>query len=297
MIRKLLIGLGLLLMSAPAQAGVGKAAQEAAEFVLKKFGMTAVREGGEAFAGRIASAVARHGDDVIAAVRKVGPKALSLADDAGENAPRLLRMLAAHGDDAARVFARPQALTLLSRYGDDVAEVLIKHNGIAEPLLASLGAPALKAMGALGPQAGRRLAMFSTDGTLSALGRTPELLGVIGKHGDKAMEFVWRHKAVLAGTAALTAFLVNPEPYLDGTNQLIETVGETAVKPTVVAVGNVAQEATGFVRHTLTIIAVVGGVAVVWCIKNGVLARPGVQAAAGAIGKRVIAAMSPKPKP
>ena len=38
----------LALTVAPAQAGIGKAAQEAAEFVLTKFGMKAVREGGEA---------------------------------------------------------------------------------------------------------------------------------------------------------------------------------------------------------------------------------------------------------
>jgi hypothetical protein len=286
----------LALTAAPAQAGIGKAAQEAAEFVLQRFGMKAVREGGEVFAGRIASAVSKHGDDVLAAVRKIGPKALTLADEAGENAPRLMRLLASHGDDAARVFARPQAMTLLSRYGDDVAEVLIRHNGIAEPLLASLGAPAVKAMGSLGPQAGRRLAMLSTGGELAAIGRTPELLGVVDQHGDKAMEFIWKHKAVLAGTAALTAFLVNPEPYLDGTNQLIETVGETAVKPTVTAVGNVAQEAAGFARWTLTIIVLVAAFAAVWCIQSGVLARPGVQAAAGLVGKRLIAAMAPKPK-
>ena len=166
----------LLLLATPAHAGVGKAAAEAAEFVLQKFGMKAVREGGEVFAGRIASAVSKHGDDVLAAVRKIGPRALSLADEAGENAPRLMRLLANHGDDAARVFARPQAMTLLSRYGDDVAKVLIRHNGIAEPVLASLGAPAVKAMGSLGPQAGRRLAMLTTGGELAAIGRTPELL-------------------------------------------------------------------------------------------------------------------------
>ena len=88
---------------------------------------------------------------------------------------------------------------LLYAYGDDVAEVLIRHKGIAEPVLASLGEPAVKAMAAVGDQGGRRLAMMAGGGDLAAIGRTAELLGVIGRYGDKAMDFIWKHKAVLAG--------------------------------------------------------------------------------------------------
>ena len=124
---------------------------------MKKFGGKVAQEGAEALAGRIASAAARHGDDVIAAVRIVGPKTLGLADEAGENAPRLLRLLAGV-DDAVRVVSHPQGMALLSRYGDDVAEVLIKHRGIAEPVLASLGTPAVRAMEAVGTQGGRSCA-------------------------------------------------------------------------------------------------------------------------------------------
>ena len=94
------------------------------------------------------------------------------------------------------------------------------------------------------------------DGELAAIGRTPELLAVIARYGDPAMDFIWRHKAVLAGGVALTAFLANPEPYLNGTNRLAGTVAENVVRPAVVAAGNVAEEAAGFVRWTLTILIV-----------------------------------------
>ena len=40
-------------------------------------------------------------------------------------------------------------------------------------------------------------------GELAAIGRTPELLGVIAKYGDPAMDFIWRNKVVLAGGARL----------------------------------------------------------------------------------------------
>jgi hypothetical protein len=171
-------------------------------------------------------------------------------------------------------------MALLSRYGDDVAEVLIKHKGIAEPVLASLGEPAVRAMGAVGTQGGRRLAIMAQGGELAALGRTPELLEVVARQGDRAMDFIWRHKGVLAGGAALTAFLANPEPFLDGTSDLAGTVAESTVKPAVVAAGNVAQEAAGFARWALTILLVGLVVGIGWAVKSGAFKEPAVRAAA-----------------
>jgi hypothetical protein len=52
------------------------------------------------------------------------------------------------------------------------------------------------------------------------------------------MDFVWRNKKSLAATAALTAFLANPESFIDGTVDLArdfvrpvaETIGGEAAK-------------------------------------------------------------------
>lgn len=216
-----------------------KAAREAAEYVLRKFGVTAVREGTETLAERIAAAAARHGDEALAAVRKVGPKALSLADEAGEQAPAALRLLSKHGEDAAVwVIRRPGGMELLSRFGDDAAEVLIKHKGLAEPVLEHFGGPAVAALGAVGPQGGRRLAMMAQGGELAAIGRGPELMQVIARHGDPAMDFIWRNKGPLAVGTTLAAFLAKPEAFLDGGNRLAGTVAENVVSP-------VVQEAAG----------------------------------------------------
>jgi hypothetical protein len=262
----------LAIPSATRAGGVGKAVQEAAKYVLKKFGGQAVK-GSEALAGRIAAAAARHGDDVLGAVRKVGPRALVLADEAGEHAPQVLRLLTRHGDDAARVLSRPKGMALVARYGDDAASALIKHQGVAEPLVESMGRPAVEALGAVGAQGGRRLAMMAEGGEFAALGRTPEVMGVIAKYGDPAMDFIWRHKGALAVGTGLTAFLANPQPFIDGTTQLTGTVAENAVRPAVEAAGNVALEAAGFVRWTLTILA--AGLAVGLClaVKSGAFGR------------------------
>ena len=133
---------------------------------MRKFGIKAVEEGAETLARRITTAAARHGDDVFAAVRRVGPKALTLADEAGEQAPKALRLLSRHGDDAAVwVLKRPKGMSLLSRFGDDAAEVLVRQKGLAEPVLDEFGGPAIKALGSIGPQGGRRLAMMAKGGS------------------------------------------------------------------------------------------------------------------------------------
>jgi hypothetical protein len=237
--KKLIAAVALTLAFAgPAHAGLGsKAAGELVEFLTKKFGKEAVGEGAEKLAGRLMKAAARHGDDVLLAVKKVGPKAIGLVDEAGENAPQMIRLLTHYGDDAARALSRPRGMALVVRYGDDAARALIKHKGIAEPLLDSMGMPAVKAINALGPQAGRRLAMMAGD-DLAAIGRTPELLEVIARHGDKAMDFVWKHKGVLAGSTALAAFLRDPESFINGTKDLSRAVSENVIKPAAVAVAD-----------------------------------------------------------
>lgn len=291
-----------LAVASPARAGVGsKAAGELAEFIMKKFGKEVAEEGAERFGGRLAKALAQHGDDLASAVRKVGPKAISLADDAGGEAPKVIRLLTHYGDDAARVLSRPEGMALFTRYGDDAAKILMQHKGIAEPLIENLGKPAIEALGAVGPQAGRRMAMMADD--LAAGGRASELLGVIAKHGDPAMEFLWRHKGVLAGGAALTAFLANPEPYLHGTadiarvgtegaNRLVETVADSTVKPAVVAAGNVAVEATSLLRQLL-VVAAIGVAAVTGLgIKCGVVKRLPLGVGLKLAGKRIVAAVT-----
>jgi hypothetical protein len=261
-----------------ARANLGsKVAQEATEFVLKKFGKKALTEGAESFTQKISKAFLRHGDDVITAVKRVGPSALSLADEAGENAPKVFRLLSKHGDDAAVwVARRPAAMKLFSRYGDDAAEVLIKHKGLAEPVLEKLGAPAVNALGAVGPRGGRRLAMMAEGGELSAIGRTPELMQVISGRGDAAMDFIWRNKGPLAVGTTLTAFLAKPEAFIDGTNQLAGTVGESVVKPLVQETGRAL---SGLIWAVLVIIVGVPAAAVYLAMKNPKLAAEAAKAA------------------
>jgi hypothetical protein len=291
------IGLALalcLLAPGRAPAQVGKAAREAAEFLLGKFGRQAGREGAEALAGKLAAAAARHGDEVFAAARKAGPAALALADDAGENAPRVLRLLGRHGDDAVRALRQPRGMALLGRYGDEAGEALIRHPGIAAPVIDRLGEPAVKALGVLGPQGGRRLAILSGD--IAASGKAPEIMGILTRFGDPAMEFLWKHKGVLAGGAALVAFVRDPEPFINGATTVTRVVAETGLHTLLVAAADVGKEAAVTIRWGLgaLVLALVACIALV--VASGAMRSPSIRRAAAGfarhVGDRALAALA-----
>jgi hypothetical protein len=244
----------LMLRSAPARADAkSQAAKEAAEYVLQRFGRQVVREGTEALARRIEMAAARHGNEVFEAVRKVGPRALPLVEEAGAHSRQAARIMAQHGEHGATwVVARPQAMNLVLQHGEGAAGVLVKHaGGIAEPVVEHYGAKAVRALEATAPQGGRRLAMMMADGELAKIGRTEELLEVIGKYGDPAMNFVWRNKGSLAVGTTLAAFLASPDTFLNAAQGMTRSVAENAVKPLAEVPGAVVKEGAGEVaRHT-----------------------------------------------
>lgn len=240
-----------LMDAGPAWAdGRSKAAQEAAEYIVQRFGRQAVREGAQRLARRIETYAARHGDDFIKAVRQVGPRAFHLVEEAGAHGNQAVRVLARHGEHgAAWVVSRPKGMELFLQHGDEAAAALVKHKAIAEPVIERFGQPAIRALQAANVQSGRRLAMMLEGGELAKIGRSRELLEVIARYGDRAMTFVWEHKGALATTAGITAFLVNPEAFLTGAKDITQVVAENTIKPIVQVPEAVAREAAGEVAR------------------------------------------------
>src|SRR5262249_9635137 len=193
---------------APALAG-GRStlARAAVEAIVRKSGKEAAKEGSEALARRLEAQVARHGVVILDAARQVGPDAVRFVEEAGNHGAVAARLLARYGEKATVLVHSRRALAFVARHGDAAAKALWRHRGIAEPLIEALGESSAKALSAIGPRGGRRLAQMVEDGTLASLGRTREVLAVIGRYGDKAMEFIWKHKGALAVGTVLVAFL------------------------------------------------------------------------------------------
>ena len=221
----------LVATSGAAHADVkSRAVQEVAEEVMARFGSKAGTSL-PALAQKIESYVARVGEEMLPALRRVGPDAFGLVDAAGVNGARAARVLAVHGEEGATwILRRPKAMSQFLRFGDDAAAVLVKHPGVAEPLVDRGGQTAVKALGAVTTRNARRIAMVM-DSDLGKVARSTELLDVIAKYGDRAAEFVWENKGALAIGTVLAAFLADPEAFLDGTKELAKVAGETAVKP------------------------------------------------------------------
>jgi hypothetical protein len=229
MIRIMLAALILCLLwvnAASAQTKV-KLAREVAEVIFERFGARVARSVPELTA-RIETLVARHGEEALLAARRGGPTAISLMEAEGSKAVRILAVYGEQG--ASRVLSRPTAMTQFVKYGDEAAGVLVRHPGVAEPLIERGGIQAIKALGTLGPQSGRRLTMMM-ENELANVAHHPALLDVVAKHGETAVEFLWKNKGTLAGGAALATFLADPEPFLNGTRDIASVLGENVIKP------------------------------------------------------------------
>lgn len=206
--------------------GQGRAAlaRETAEYIAKKFGLRWSARELQTFAGRLERLAAQHGDDAYTAARKVGPQVFHYVEQVGEeHATQVIRLLARYGDEAAWVVQRPAAVMLTRQHGDEAARALIRHGDVAMPVIQAQGARAARAFAALQqPQNGRRLRMMFDNGSLKQIGRNEELLEVIFRYGDRAMEFIWKHRTTLTFATALAAFLKDPEPFLDGIKDITQ---------------------------------------------------------------------------
>jgi hypothetical protein len=233
--------------------GKTKAAQEIAELLLQKFGREAAKDGVSTLARRIEQAAITHGDDVFRAIRRVGPRALPLIEQSGNQAKQVARLLSVYGEAGAVYVAnRPQAMQLILRHGERAAAALVKSRGLALPVVESFGEPAIRAFQALASaQNARRLAMMQAGGELAKIGRTPDLLAVIATWGDAGMEFIWKHKEALAVSAALAAFVADPRPFINGAKDLSQVVVENVVRPIANVPAIAAQEgAAEIARNT-----------------------------------------------
>jgi len=222
---------------------------------MRKFGKEVAHEGMDTLARKIETLAIKHGDEAFLAVRKIGPRTFRLVEEAGEHGLQSVKLMAKYGDEALWVVAKPNRMAIFLKFGDNAAEAMMRHGEIAEPLLHSIGKPSAGAHKAVSSQNGRRLAILAQDGQLATIGRTPELLDAIARYGDRAMDFVWRHKGALTVTAALTAFLANPEPFLDGAADVTKIVAENTVKPIADVPGQVASEAAKQTNWTVAVVS------------------------------------------
>lgn len=158
--------------------------------------------------------------DAIKLFARIGPARYKALEDAGK-ATDAIKLFARKGDEAIWIISEPKKLTIFLKHGDSAADALLKHPGIADDLITRFGADAVGALNSVSKQGAQRLGMLEIDGVLTATPLSKELLPVIAKYGDSAMEFIWRNKGALVVTAGLATFLKDPQIYIQGLKDLI----------------------------------------------------------------------------
>jgi LPXTG-motif cell wall-anchored protein len=219
-------------------AGVAsEAVEETAAIVARQFSKEVTKElgaeGAALLTERLSMLAARYGEtEALAAARKVGPRVFRVVEEAGEEAaPQALRLMGRMGEDSLWIVARRQSMNLVTRYGDDAAAAILKHKEIAETLIEQLGPVGARALKEIDGQGARRLAMLAEDGTLAAVPEKQKLLETVAKHGDAAMNWIWRNKGALTTAAVITAFVADPKPFIDGTAKIAEVGAEHVAGP------------------------------------------------------------------
>ncbi|MFY7913111.1 MAG: hypothetical protein ACOVPA_00375 [Rubrivivax sp.] len=208
-----------------AQASVlATGARETAEYILQKFGKRFPAQTADEVAQEVSRATARHGSDANRFLRAAGHSGLQALEQAGPKGPDVIKLYLRKGDDAVWLVSKPEKLVIFLKHGDNAADALVKHPGVADALITRHGAAAADALNRISQQSAQRLGMLSQDGLLTATPRSAELLGVIPKYGDAAMDFIWKNKGALMVAAVLGSFLADPGVYISGVRGLAEAV-------------------------------------------------------------------------
>ena len=199
---------------------VSSAARETAEWIAKKFGAGRVGKTVDEIALATARTVQKHGDEALPLLRATGHAGFDALESAGKQAPDVVKLFARRGDEAVWVISQPKKLTIFLKHGDTAVDALLKHPGIADDLIERFGGKAFVPLQRLEKTGAQKMAMAAKEGLFETTPRSAELLDVIGKYGDRAMDFIWRNKGALAVTASLAAFLHDPEPFIQGAKDL-----------------------------------------------------------------------------
>jgi hypothetical protein len=199
-------------------------AGQLAQAVFSKFGKGAAGGSVDEITVAATKAISRHGDDAVPLLQKAGHAGFEALEQAGAKAPEVIKLYAKRGDEALWVISEPKRLAIFIKHGDSAADALIKHPGLADDLIERFGGEAAKTLTTISKPNAQRLAMLADDGLLSASARSTELLSVIRQYGDEAMEFIWKNKGALAGSAVLISFLNNPQAYISGAMVLAKPI-------------------------------------------------------------------------
>ncbi len=217
------------LSTAPLHAGVlSTLGRETTETALRTGARIVGKETAEQLSENALRMVLRHGEECRPLLKRAGPLGERALEQAGEQAPDVIRLYARCGEETLHILSKPNKLALFLKHGDSAASALLRHPGIAEDVITKFGPRSAEALMRLSQREAQRLGIMTAEGSLERMGRTEEVFALITRLGDRAMEFIWRNKGALAVGSTLALFLSKPEVFIDGVQKLVV---EPMIKP------------------------------------------------------------------
>lgn len=239
-----------------------KAVTEAVEYAMGHFGYKGVSG---PLVQKAETLVAKYGDDVLTVTKKMGPEALETMEKLGPDAAKYIKLVMKNDKESIYIISSPKRLRIYINHGDDAITAMNKYKGILEEGIEKFGAPMAKASLNLEKSGAIQLSKMVKSGELEKIGRTRELLDVIGKYGQKAMDFIWKNKGSLMVGSTLVAFLNDPKPFIDGVVPI--------VAPISTELGKTPQIVASSINWTLVVLSGMGCFATMWFYKQWVRGR------------------------
>ena len=234
-----------------------KAVTETVEYAMKRFGYKGLSG---PLVQKTEALVAKYGDDVLSVTKKMGPDALETMEKLGPDAAKYIKLVMKNEKEAIYIISSPKRLRIYINHGDDALTAMTKYRGIMDDAIETFGGSMAKASLKVDKGGAIQLAKMAQNGELAKIGRTEELLAVVGKYGQKGMDFIWNNKGSLMAASTLAAFLNNPQPFIDGTT--------TVLKPIPEALGKIPQIAASKIDWTLVTLSGMGCLATMWFYKQ-----------------------------
>lgn len=198
----------LLFISAPCQAIVGqavsKAAREAVEYTVKKFGINMGGKAGKQFARQAEKFLAGHGDEGIRALKRIGPEVITQTSRHGKD---VVRLCASYPEGAGRYLFNhlDEAIPVWRKFGKPGTDLMVKSPGLARPLLNQFGEKGLK-LGQKLSTGGLQKFMILASKAKNGPEKTA-LLEKVLVAGDEVIEFLWKHKVKIGAGVTVYALL------------------------------------------------------------------------------------------
>lgn len=190
---------------------------------------------------RVARLALKYGDESIDLVRMGGPRLQKVLDNASfKEGKNLLSFFQKTGSSGLRILDDPKLHQLILKHGDDIGQLVARHSGNGVKLVSKHGSSSIKSLNRLNRVQGQRLYIVSKQGKLAQVSKLSsteqsKFWNILSQRGNAVLKWIEHNPKTTLTVATLTAFIAQPDKFLDGVGSILEKIGQGVVIPVLLA--------------------------------------------------------------